>query len=76
MNLTKLLGILAFCTGSAMILGAFWIGDDWLQRTTGMTWDVLLPHAGLLLFLGLLALWVDVFTTFDGRYPLNKRAKL
>lgn len=76
MNLTKLLGILAFCTGSALILGEFWIGDEWLQHATGMTWDALRPHAGLLFLLGLFALWVEALTTSDGRHPLKRGAKL
>jgi hypothetical protein len=76
MNLTKLLGILALFTGSALILGEFWIRDAWLQQTTGMTWDSLRPQASLLFFLGLLALWVEVLTTSDARHYLKRRAKL
>jgi|GEM_PF-4966860 len=76
MNLTKLLGIIAFSIGSALILGDSWIGDEWLQQTTGMPWDSLRPYAGLLFALGLLALWVEVLTTSDSRHRLKHSGEL
>lgn len=71
MNLTKFLGVLAFVTGSALSLGELWIADTRLQQITGMTWDALRPHAGLLLFLGLVAVWVGSLTSTDGRHRLK-----
>ena len=71
MNFTTFLGVLAFVTGSLLSLGELWVADTRLQQTTGMTWDAVRPHAGLLLVLGLVALWVEALTSINGRPRLK-----